>query len=148
MSKLKICIFSDIHYMKEKPNWSFNQKLIEYAEELVLKMVDKVNNEIKPDICIHLGDMIQASSDKETDIQNIKYIWDKLKNFSVPFYTLIGNHELKNMQNNKGVLEIIGYNSATFSFDINGYHLLFLGTDVNLNDYNYRTQYLSDNDLD
>lgn len=147
MSKLKMFVFSDIHYIKEKPNWSFNQKLTEYAEEFVSIIVDKVNNEIRPDVCIHLGDMIQASESKETDIKNIKYIYEKLNSFNVPFYTLLGNHELKNVQNNKEVLEIIGYNSATFSFDINGYHLLFLGTDVNLTDYKYRTQYLSDEDL-
>ncbi|MCI9434651.1 MAG: hypothetical protein HFI86_05220 [Bacilli bacterium] len=147
MTNLKLCVFSDIHYIKEKPNWSVNQKLTEYAEEFVSKIVDKVNNEIKPDICIHLGDMIQASQSEEIDIQNIKYIWQKLNNFSVPFYTLLGNHELKNVQSNKEILKIIGYSEATFSFDINGYHLLFLGTDVNFTDYKYRTQYLSDRDL-
>ncbi len=147
MSNLRMCIFSDIHYIKEKPVWSFNQKLTEYADDFVLQMVDMVNNEIKPDICIHLGDLIQASGSKETDIQNIKHILCMLNNFNVPFYTLLGNHELKNMENNKEVLKVIGYTEATFSFDINSYHLLFLGTDVNLDDYKYRTQYLSDRDL-
>lgn len=147
MSKIKMCIFSDVHYIDVKPNWSFNRKLTEYASSLVDKMIDKVNNEIKPDICIHLGDMIQASKNKEQDLKNIEYILDKFKNFRVPFYTLIGNHELKMMKNNKEVLDLIGYKSACFSVDIDKYHLIFIGTDVNDSDQLYRTQYLSKADL-
>lgn len=148
MEKLKMCIFSDIHYIKNKPDWKINQKLTEYADELVDQMINKINNEIKPDICIHLGDIIQASKNKDEDIKNLKYMWNKLQQIQVPFYTLLGNHELKNMQSNKEVLEILGYNKATFSININDYHLIFLGTDINFEDYTYRTQYISDNDLE
>lgn len=146
MSKLKMCIFSDIHYIENKPNFSFNQKLTEYADELVDMLVDKINNEIKPDVCINLGDLIQASQNKEEDIKNLQYICSKLQRIKSPLYTLIGNHELKNMKSND-VLNIIGYENTSFSFDINGYHLLFCGTEINENDTRYRTHYLSDMDL-
>ena len=126
MSKLKLCIFSDIHYIDKKPNWTVNQKLTEYSTILLDKIIDKVNNEIKPDVCICLGDMIQASKSKEDDINNIKYIWNKLKTINVPFFSLIGNHELKMMENSKEVLELMGYERSCFSSDIDKYHLIFL----------------------
>ena len=147
MSKLKLCIFSDIHYIDKKPNWTVNQKLTEYSTILLDKIIDKVNNEIKPDVCICLGDMIQASKSKEDDINNIKYIWNKLKTINVPFFSLIGNHELKMMENSKEVLELMGYERSCFSTDIDKYHLLFLGTEINDKDKLYRTQYLSSDDL-
>lgn len=148
MEKLKICIFSDIHYIKNKPNFEVNQKLTEYAEELVDMMIDKINNEIKPDICINLGDLIQASSSFEEDKENLQYIWKKLQQIRVPFYTLIGNHELKQVKSNKEVLDIIGYESATFSLDVNNYHLIFCGTEVNNVDTRFKTHYLSDMDME
>lgn len=147
MSKLKICIFSDIHYIDKNPEWKVKQKLVEYAEPLLDKMILKVNEEIKPDICIHLGDMIQASDDRKQNLKNISYIWNKCQSFKVPFVTLLGNHELKTEKDNKEVLRIIGYKDATFSIDINGYHLIFLGTDVNSEDEKFKTQYVSENDL-
>lgn len=147
MNKLKICVFSDIHYVDEKPEWKVNRKLVEYAEPLTDKIIDKVNNEIKPDICVNLGDMIQASKNKEKDLANLEYIWEKLQGFNVPFYTLIGNHELKSVESNKEIMDVLGYENATYGVDVNGYHLLFIGTDVNEEDEKYRTQYISDKDL-
>ena len=147
MSKLKICVFSDIHYIDEKPEWKVNRKLVEYAEPLTDKIIDKVNNEIKPDICINLGDMIQSSKNKERDLENLKHIWKKLQGFNVPFYTLIGNHELKSVDSNEEIMEVLGYENATYGIEINGYHLLFIGTDVNKEDEKYKTQYVSDKDL-
>lgn len=147
MSKLKLCIFSDIHYIDKEPQWVKKQKLVEYAEPLLEDLIIKVNDEIKPDICVHLGDMIQASNDREQNLKNISYIWKKCQLFKVPFFTLLGNHELKTEDNNKEVLKLIGYENATFSIDINGYHLIFLGTDVNNKDEKFKTQYVSEKDL-
>jgi len=64
---VKLCIFADIHYIDKIPNWPNKRKLVEYAECLTDKMIDKINNEINPDIVIHLGDLIQSSNDIEID---------------------------------------------------------------------------------
>lgn len=147
MSQLKLCIFSDLHYIDKKPEWKINRKLVEYSDPLTDKIIEKVNNEIKPDICVNLGDMIQATKNKERDLENLKHVWEKLKGFNIPFYTLIGNHELKSVENNKEIMEILGYENATYGIDINGYHMLFIGTDINNEDEQYRTQYISKKDL-
>lgn len=123
------------------------QKLVEYANPLLEKLIKKVNNEIKPNICVHLGDMIQASNNRKQNLKNISYVWNKCQLFKVPFFTLLGNHELKTETDNKEVLKLIGYENATFSIDLNGYHLIFLRTDVNNKDEKFKTQYMSEKDL-
>ena len=147
MNNLKLYLFSDIHYSNKIPSWPIKQKLIEYSEALVNKIIEKINKEKEADICIHLGDLIQASNNKQEDMENLKYIWSKLRKINVPCYTLLGNHELKNMDNNQEILQILGYKQASFSIDIKGYHLIFCNTQVNKEDSQYKTQYLSNEDI-
>ena len=144
---LKLCIFGDIHYIDKKPKWNVNRKLVEYAEELTIKLVDKINNDIKPDIVINLGDMIQTSGNLEDDKKNIMHICNLLNKIQKPYYTLIGNHELKSVESNKEVLDLLNYKTASYSLDIDEYHLIFIGTDINNEDKKYRTQYISEKDL-
>lgn len=144
---LKLCIFGDIHYIDKKPNWSIDRKLVEYADELTIKLVDIINNEINPNVVINLGDMIQSSQNKEDDKKNIIHICTLLNKIKKPYYTLIGNHELKSVSSNNEILELLNYQSATYSLNINEYHLLFIGTDINNEDKTYRTQYISEKDL-
>ena len=144
---LKMCIFSDIHYIDTIPNWPVKRKLVEYADILINKLIDKINEEIKPDIVIHLGDLIQASDDLENDKNNIRHVWSLFERLNEPYYTLLGNHELKSVMSNKEILDVIGYERATFVVDIDDYHLVFIGTDINEEDEIYRTQYITDDDL-
>lgn len=145
---IKLCIFADIHYIDKIPNLPVKRKLMEYADELTRNLIDKINNEIKPDMVICLGDMIQASNDINTDKENIKYILNLFKKINKPYYIVLGNHELKSVKNNKEILDLIGYKSATYSLDVDDYHFVFVGTDINAEDKVCRTQYISENDLE
>lgn len=132
--KLKLVVFSDIHYAPEKPinNGSIiDRKLMEYAVPLINKLTDKINNEIKPDIVINLGDLVEDFNDHDKDIINLNFIWNMLKNINVPFYSVAGNHDLRSMSCREEVEQIMGYKHSTFSLDVNGYHLVFLGLNVN-----------------
>lgn len=151
-SSIKMVIFSDIHFLDRKYEWSGNRKLTEYSKILVDKTINTVDNTIKPDVCIHLGDLIQDTKNHEDDLKNLKTIWNQLQNFKTPFYTLIGNHDLKMMTSRNEVLKILDYEKGSFSVNINGYHLILLGTDVNNDICNenggiYKTQYLPDEDI-
>ena len=128
---MKMVVFSDIHYLDRKYEGNGNRKLTEYSLELLDKLIKKINDEIMPDVCINLGDLVQDTKNKEADLKNLKLIWKKLQQFKVPFYTLIGNHDLKMMDNRKEVLDILGYERGTFSVDIQGYHMVFIGLDIN-----------------
>ena len=129
---LKLCIFGDIHYIDKKPKWDVDRKLVEYADELTIKLVDKINNDIKPDVVINLGDMIQASKDIENDKKNIIHVCNILNKIKCPYYVLLGNHELKLVDSNKEILDLLNYKRATYSLDIDDYHLIFIGTENDL----------------
>ena len=156
MEKKKIVIFSDLHYAPEKPinNGSIiDRKLMEYAEPLLQKLIDRINNEIKPDLVINLGDLVEDFNDHDKDIINLNYIWNKFKNINAEFYSCIGNHDLRSMSSRNEVEQIMGYKHSTFSFNKNGMHIVILGTYVN-NDLGttsggiLKTQFISQEDLD
>lgn len=131
--KCKVIIFSDIHYALERPvnNGSdIDRKLTQYAVPLVNKLVDRIN-EIKPDLVVNLGDLIEDSGDRKKDLVDLQFVWSLLKNIKVPFYSLIGNHDLRAMSSRKEVEQIMGYDNAVFSVDIKGYHFVFLSSDIN-----------------
>lgn len=155
-SKCKLVIFSDIHYAPEKPvkHWSrFDRKLTKYSVPLLEQLIDKINNDIKPDIAINLGDLVEDFNDHDKDIINLNFIWNMLKNINVPFYSLAGNHDLRSMSSRTEVEQIMGYEHSTFSVDMLGYHFVFLGLDVNESlgvesGGILKTQFISNEDLE
>jgi hypothetical protein len=129
----KIIIFSDIHYLDERPkklDSNLNRKLTQYSVAILEKLINEINNKYKPDVGINLGDLIEDTCNHNKDIVNLNYIWNKLKNMKCPFYSAIGNHDLRTMNSRREVEEIMGYKHSTFSININGYHLVILGTDI------------------
>ena len=155
MDKKKIIFFSDLHYAPEKPvnNGSIiGRKLIEYAEPLLQKLIHKINNEIKPDLIINLGDLVEDFNDHDKDIINLNYIWNQLMKIEGRFYSCIGNHDLRSMSSSREVEEIMAYKHSTFSFNIDEMHIVILGTYVNNNIGTeaggiFKTQFISKEDL-
>ena len=154
-NKMKILIFSDLHYAPERPinNGSkIERKLIEYAEPILDKLTNKINNEIKPDLVLNLGDLVEDFNDHDKDIENLKYIWGKFQRINPTFYSCIGNHDLRSMTSRKEVEKIMGYPHSTFSFDKDGLHVVILGTYVN-NEMGtaeggiFKTQFISEEDM-
>ncbi len=132
MNKCRLVIFSDIHYLDKRPeklNFNLSRKLTQYSVEIVDKLINKINKD-KPDLSICMGDLIEDTFNHDKDITNYTYIWNKLKNIQVPFYSVIGNHDLRTMNSRKELEEIMGYENATFSFDLKGYHFVILTTDI------------------
>lgn len=130
---MKLVVFSDIHYAPEPPihNGSIiDRKLTQYSVPVIKKLIEEINHSIKPDIAVNLGDLIEDFNDHDKDIENLKFIWNILKDIKTPFYSAIGNHDLRSMNTRKEVEEIMGYKNATFSINLKGYHLVFLGLTV------------------
>lgn len=126
-------IFSDIHYLDKRPeklNFNLSRKLTQFSVEIIDKLIDKINAE-QPDISICLGDLIEDSQNYDKDLINYNYIWNKLKNIQIPFYSVLGNHDLRSINSRKELEKIMEYENATFSFNLNGYHFIILTTDIN-----------------
>ena len=151
---LKLIVFSDLHYAPVRPvnNGSrIDRKLTDLALPILDKLIPEINN-TKPDVAIFCGDYVEDFNDMEEDIKNLTFIWNKLKEIKVPFYGCVGNHDLRSMQHRTQVEQILGYNHSTFSFDVNGYHLIVLGTEVDngkgCSDGGIlKTQFISESDL-
>lgn len=154
MSKCKLIIFSDIHYLDERPkelNISLVRKLTQYAVKITDQLINEINKQ-KPDVSICLGDLIEDKFEHDEDIANYAYIWNRLKAIQVPFYSVIGNHDLRTMNSRKEIEEIMGYENGTFSFDLNGYHFVILTTDIRSEfgmDYGgiLKSQYMSEKEI-
>ena len=155
MNKSKIVFFSDLHYAPELPinNGSrIERKLIWYAEPMLEQITNRINNEIKPDIAIYLGDFVEDFNDHDKDIENLNYIWNKFQKINVPLYACIGNHDLRSMSTRTEVEKVLGYEHSTFSFDMKDLHIVVLGTFVNNELGNeeggiYKTQFVSADDM-
>ena len=130
----RIVFFSDLHYAPELPvnNGSRkDRKLIQYSLPMLEKITDKINNDIKPDVAIYLGDFIEDFNERDKDIISLKFIWKEMQKINVPLYACIGNHDLRSMVSRKDVEQVLGYKHSTFSIDISGLHFVVLGTFVN-----------------
>lgn len=132
MSKCSLIIFSDIHYLDKRPkvlDAYLSRKLTQFSIPIVDALIENIN-EYKPDVCICLGDLIEDTFHHDKDILNFICIWDKLKKLNVPFYSVLGNHDLRMMNSRNELEKIMGIKNATFSFDLNGYHFVILTTDI------------------
>lgn len=61
MSRCKLIIFSDIHYLDQRPkilDANLNRKLTQYSIEVTEKLIDTINK-CSPDVTICLGDLIE-----------------------------------------------------------------------------------------
>lgn len=149
---LKLIIFSDLHYLDDKHKEQYNRKLTKLSIPLLEKLIKEINNNIKSDICIFLGDFIEDTNNYDQDIKNLKYIRNQLKKIKVPFYAIPGNHDLRSVNFREEVEDILGYGHSTFSINVKDYHLVFLGLDIrnNLGTAEggiLKTQFISNNDL-
>lgn len=154
MSKCKIIIFSDIHYLDKRPkilDMNLNKKLTQYSIQIIDKLIKEIN-EYNPDISICLGDLIEDTFNHDKDIKNFTFIWNKLKRIKCPFYSVIGNHDLRTMISRNELEKIMKIKNATFSLDLNNYHFIILNTDIreDLGDNDggiYKTQCMSAKEL-
>jgi len=131
---MKLVVFSDIHYAPNPPinnGSNLGKKLTDCALPVLKSLIDRINYDIRPDAVVNLGDLIEDFNDHDQDIINLNYIWDVLKEINTPFYSIIGNHDLRSMQSRREVEQIMGYRNATFSVNVKDCHLIFLGLNVN-----------------
>lgn len=129
-NELKLVIFSDLHYLDpDHKEWS-GRKLTWLAEPLLYKLFEKVEK-IRPDACIFLGDHIEDTGEgAEKDMANLQFVRDMFSACPVPLYAIPGNHDLFSAYSREKVEDIMGYGHSTFSIDLKGYHLIFLGLDL------------------
>lgn len=150
---MKIVVFADLHYYGgdiQTAVFNTKKKLVQYAVPLLDRLTDTVNG-TDVDLCVNLGDIIQDMNDKQADLQSLQKMFERLGRIQCPCYSVLGNHDLKMMDTVEEVEALLGAKS-TFSIDVDGYHLVFLTTELRPErglgrGGIFKTQYLSDDTL-
>lgn len=152
----RFVIVSDFHYalgkyLDEKARCG--RKLMQYAEPLLEKFIDEMNETIRPDFVMNLGDLIQDYGDYEEDVETMREFWSKFKRLDAPVYTCVGNHDLRATKDRAAVAAALGYEKTTWSVDVAGLHVVVLGTDVDYDAVDskgikFEKHWISDEDLD
>lgn len=130
---MKLIIFTDLHYYagdRETAIFGKTKKLTQYAPSMLDQLIDKVNNEYKPDAVLNLGDSIQDGNDHDADVISLKKVAEKVREFAVPYYMVLGNHDLKMFDSHKEAEEIFGVESFNYAVELGGYRLIFLTNEV------------------
>ena len=53
------------------------------------KLINRINNEFRPDVSICLGDLIEDIFLYDHDVNTFKYVWSRLNEIQIPFYSLV-----------------------------------------------------------
>ena len=153
---MKILVFADVHYYCEDISTALfnkNKKLVQYAVPLLDSLIKKTTEQEQViDFCVNLGDLIQDANNHDKDIQALEFMFHKLKEMKCPCYSVLGNHDLKMMDSVKEIEDITGQ-KFTFSIDVNGYHFVFITTEVRPElglerGGCYKAQYMSSQDME
>jgi len=118
-NNIKFTIFTDVHYNVNHE--SVSSKGIKGHESVKSfpKFINSLKNS-KNDFIVNLGDLIDESGEK--DLRNLVKL---LKLINIPFYNVIGNHELE-IANIKTIKKILGLKSSYYYKDLKGYRFVFL----------------------
>ena len=127
---MKLLVFGDLHYYGGEENTFVSpRKLVKFALPMLDKLIETAELE-KVDAVVNLGDIIQDTNNKEKDIESLEFMFGQLKRFKCPCYSILGNHDMKMMDSAQEVEKIMCYENSKYSLDIDGFHLVFLSTDV------------------
>ncbi len=150
---MKILVFADLHYYgDDMAGFHSERKLVQFAIPILDELI-KIAAREEAALVVNLGDIIQDTSTKELDIECLSYMFRRLEEFHCPCYNILGNHDLKRVDSAEEIRCLMGEEAARFSIDIEGFHLVFLTTDVmpelgTRRGGSYKTQNLSEQSLE
>jgi len=121
---MKFAIISDIHLGPERLHNGVQRKLSRFSEKLTENFVEEMNTNVKPDMVIQLGDLIQ-DKDYETDKINYKIGLDWLSKLTCTIHHVFGNHDQKFLTGND-LINLTNNPELYYSFDNGNYHCVVL----------------------
>jgi Icc protein len=125
--ELTIGIVTDLHFGPEA-RWAGKlRKLTHQAGDLAGAFVRAMNDDVKPDLVVNLGDDIEDES-READLERYGTCQAILRTAKAPLVNVAGNHDLIHM--NRDDLNRFWQRSGPlyYSFDVAGWHFVVLHT--------------------
>jgi 3',5'-cyclic AMP phosphodiesterase CpdA len=124
---LVLALISDLHFGREAGYDGKLRKLTAQAPELTRAFVDRMNDEVHPDLVVNLGDDIEDEN-RETDLVRYGECMRELARCNAPVYHVAGNHDLINLTEDD-LLRFWGRTGRVhYSFDAGGVHFVVLCT--------------------
>ncbi|HEY6462082.1 MAG TPA: metallophosphoesterase [Polyangiaceae bacterium] len=125
--ELTIGIVTDLHFGPEARFGGKLRKLTHQAGDLTRAFVRAMNEEVKPDLVVNLGDDIEDES-READLARYGECQAILRTAKAPLVNVAGNHDLIHM--NREDLSRFWQRTGPlyYSFDVAGWHFVVLHT--------------------
>ncbi len=125
--ELTIGIVTDLHFGPEARWQGKLRKLTHQAPELTRAVVRVMNDEVRPDLLVNLGDDIEDES-RETDLVRYGECQSILRTARAPLVNVAGNHDLVHM--NREDLSRFWQRSGPlyYAFDLGGWRFVVLHT--------------------
>lgn len=124
---LVIGFVTDLHFGPEAYHEGKLRKLTAHAADLTREVVREMNEEIRPDLLVNLGDDIEDES-READLARYTECQDILRTAKAELVNVAGNHDTINLTR-EDLCRIWRREGPLFhSFDRGGFHLVVLHT--------------------
>lgn len=121
---MKFAILSDIHMGPERYWKGVLRKINKDVEIFLNDFVEEMNNNVKPEFVVVLGDLIE-DEDKSNDIKNMKSVINLLNKLKCQVYYVAGNHDLTNLSEDE-VKNLFNQKELYYSFDKGEFHFIVL----------------------
>ena len=121
---MRFAAISDLHFGRAAPYRGVDRKLTGRAPALTAAFVDDMNQRVRPDFVMVLGDVIEDES-PWADLDNFTRAADILSGLDMPVRYVFGNHDLVHLTHDQ-LLTVSGETAFNSSFDVDGWHLVRL----------------------
>lgn len=125
----KIGFITDIHAKRggEKKKFALNAETRETMEYFVNHM----NSDFQPDFVVQNGDLIDGTKRwGQESVDDFKLITSYFEDLKMPFYNVIGNHEMRGFSKDTWI-DLIGQKKSYYYFDYAGLRVIVLDGDEN-----------------
>ena len=121
---MRFAVITDLHFGRAAPYRGVDRKLTGHAPALTAAFVDDMNQRVRPDFVVVLGDVIEDES-PSADLANFTKAADILSGLDMPVRYVFGNHDLVHLTHDQ-LLTVSGESTLNSSFDADGWHLVRL----------------------
>jgi len=122
---MRFALISDVHFGPAASHQGKLRKLTDQSEGLVQGIVNRWRDELKPDLVVNLGDVLEDES-KDLDRQRYQHFVDLLRQAGVPVLHVAGNHDTVHLTPAE-LCEMWGNTTDTcYSRDHHGVHFSIL----------------------
>lgn len=124
---MRFALISDVHLGPQASHQGKLRKLTHQSEQLVTSFVQRMRDELDPDLIINLGDVIEDESAAQDRERYARFV-SLLREAGKPVLHVAGNHDTINLSCAE-LCELWGTESdVTYSRDVDGVHFAVLRT--------------------